>query len=264
MKTIWAGDIQFLSPCFCRGAYQDVPEIRVPSVRGMVRWWFRKLGGKPIEEKQVFGGMKRFAQGNDGEVLASSVVFRITATSMKEANPKPATLPHKQGGLTSPQAAFAGGGAFRLEVSSLRAPLTGDLERKLCNALEVWILLGSLGFRANRAGGSLWPLKDAPSTPGDLRSRLSTLGCEWPAYLAGTKPGATLDSLRGAATDTLDGFPNVFGSARPRQASAVKMKLVQLDDRLRLLVTAPSREVLEDAKQLLASKPISGAAWLPF
>src|ERR1043166_7335138 len=66
----WERDIQLLTPCFCRGAYRDQPEIRAPSIRGMVRWWFRALGGTPDQEKALFGGVHAGA-------VASRLVFRV-------------------------------------------------------------------------------------------------------------------------------------------------------------------------------------------
>jgi CRISPR type III-B/RAMP module RAMP protein Cmr1 len=264
MKTIWTGDIGILTPCFCRGAYQDTPEMRVPSIRGMVRWWFRILGGSSQEEKQIFGGMKKFAEGEKGKVMASRVVFRVPATNTTVAKPNPFTLPHKEklsAKQASPQAAFSEGGAFRLEIFSLHESLDAGLEQKLVTAIEVWMLLGALGLRANRAGGSLWPLKDAPTNSALLRKRLTVLGCNWPLYLAGDEAGKTLAELRSAATDTLNGYPMVFGSVRPRQASTIKIKVICLDQRLRLLITAPESGVLEEAKKLLAKKRIYGDTW---
>lgn len=262
MKTIWQSTVLLLAPCFCRGAYQDTPEIRVSSIRGMVRWWFRALGGSALDEKRAFGGMKEFAEGENGKVAASHLVFRLLAQDTRTANPRPATLPHKNGGQASPQAAFADGGSFLLEVTSRCAPLAPELERQVVSAIDVWVLLGSLGLRANRAGGSLWPAKDAPRTPAEFRARLDRLGCRWPAYLSGPEIGHDLERLRAAATDTLGGEPDVFGSASPRQASTVKMKIVLLEGNLRLLITAPDRAPLEAAKRLLRNKRAQSDSWL--
>jgi hypothetical protein len=66
MKTIWSGEIELLAPTFCRGAYQDTPEIREPSMPWHGALVFRKLGGTPDQEKSVFGGLKRFGQKTKG------------------------------------------------------------------------------------------------------------------------------------------------------------------------------------------------------
>lgn len=38
--------LELITPCFCGGAEPDKEaEIRAPSIRGQLRWWFRTLGG---------------------------------------------------------------------------------------------------------------------------------------------------------------------------------------------------------------------------
>lgn len=258
----WTRDIELLTPTFCRGAYQDTPEIRVPSIRGMTRWWFRALGGTPDEEKGVFGGMKRFGEALRGKVSASQLVFRVSDLHVSRAKPDPFTLPHKQGGQASPQAAFAPGGQFRLEVFSRFDELPATLNAKAVSALDVWTLLGAFGLRSNRAGGSVWPLgADAPQTPYELRERLAALGCNWPICLAGDEAGSTMEDLRAAATDTVSEPREIFGSARgQRLASPLKIKVVRLDGRLRLLIAARTEDIVRQARKALEghrSKPVS-------
>lgn len=261
----WQRNIEVLTPLFNRGAYQDTPELRVPSIRGMVRWWFRCLGGTPDEEKEAFGGMTRMGQRLRGQVNASRLVFRVSQLQAQLASPKPLTLPHKQGGQGSPQAAFAPGATFHLEVFTRFGALPSDLERKVENALEVWLLLGALGLRANRSGGNIWPAGDtAPMTPQELHSRLLQLGCRWPVMLTGLGVGATLDQLRAAATDTVNGAAWVFGYAkgRDRQASSLKFKVGRLDGRLRLLITAPEQRILDEARSALAGHLCKPETWV--
>src|ERR1035441_3740752 len=108
----WKRSIELLTPTFCRGAYQDTPEIRAPSIRGVVRWWFRALYGPADagsnqrqgwqnvwnEEKDLFGGVA------DG-ATASRLVFRVLQVTGPSG--EHATLPHKPSpGQRSPQAAF--------------------------------------------------------------------------------------------------------------------------------------------------------------
>lgn len=251
----WKRDIEVLTPLFNRGAYQDTPELRVPSIRGMVRWWFRALGGTADEEKEAFGGMKRFGQRLAGNVRASNLVFRITSANTRPANPTPATLPHKSGGQGSPQAAFAANAQFRLEVFTRLGSLRPDLQAKIESALDVWTLLGSLGLRANRGGGSLWPT-GFTSNAADFKKRLEELKCSWPVFLAGVEAGDSAFKLQAAATDTVPEPKWVFGSARGgRLASPLKLKVVRLDGRLRLLITAPDERTIAAAKAALLQKP---------
>lgn len=262
----WQRDIEVLTPLFNRGAYQDTPEIRVPSIRGMVRWWFRALGGTSDEEKAVFGGMKRFGNRLKDEVLASQLVFRVTQVQARPADALGLpTLPHKQGGQASPQAAFQPGARFRLEVFSRFGPFDAQLKGKVENALEVWLLLGALGLRANRSGGNVWPVDGtAPKTPAELRARLDALGCRWPVMVAGKEVGNNVEALRKAATDTLNGLPQIFGQARGgRLASKVKFKIARLENTLRLLIIAPDDNTLQQAKDALRGKPCKPETWQP-
>jgi CRISPR/Cas system CMR-associated protein Cmr1 (group 7 of RAMP superfamily) len=259
----WPRDIEVLTPLFNRGAYQDTPELRVPSIRGMVRWWFRALGGTPDEEKEAFGGMTRMGQRLRGQVNASRLVFRVSQIRAQRANPNPPTLMHDPR-KPSPQAAFAPGAMFHLEVFTRFGSLSPDLERKVESALEVWLLLGALGLRANRSGGNIWPANGtAPPTPAALHARLTELGCRWPVVVAGPEAGSTLDQLRAAATDTVDGMPEVFGQVRGgRVASRVKFKIVRLEGRLRLLVFAPDQRVLDEAKRALQGHRSKPETWV--
>jgi hypothetical protein len=231
----------------------------------MVRWWFRALGGTPDEEKAAFGGMKRFGRRLGDEVVASHLVFRVSRVTATKASPDPATLPHKQGRQASPQAAFAPGGTFHLEVLSRLRSLDDALTAKVRNALEIWTLLGAIGLRANRAGGSIWPLGDnAPRSASELRARLTQLQCSWPVRLADEKLGDQLAALRAAATDTISEPRWVFGAARDgRLASPLKLKLVRLDGRLRLLITAAEERFITEAQRGLkqAGKALGSVAW---
>jgi CRISPR/Cas system CMR-associated protein Cmr1 (group 7 of RAMP superfamily) len=253
----WQKNIEVLTPLFNRGAFQNTPEIRVPSIRGMVHWWFRKLGGSPAEEKRVFGGMNRFAEREVPGTVASQVIFRLIQVDAKKSQQDLATLPHKANpGHRSPKTAFSAGAKFTLQVINRFGKLDASQEEKLRRALEVWTLLGSLGLRANRAGGSLWPMKDAPRNPQELAQRLQSLGCNWPVYLAGTEVGNTWEQLQKAATDTCSAPESVFGKVKGgRLSSPLKIKVVRLDGALRLLVTAPSDQIIQSAIQALKNKP---------
>ena len=50
-------DFEIITPCFCAGANPAEAEIRAPSIRGQLRWWFRVLGGSAAEEASVFGSV---------------------------------------------------------------------------------------------------------------------------------------------------------------------------------------------------------------
>jgi hypothetical protein len=129
--------------------------------------------------------------------------------------------------------------------------------RKVENALEVWLLLGSLGLRANRAGGSIWPA-DAPKTAEELKHTLQNFGLKnWSVALVGQGKGKSVKELHETATDTIKGNPyrDIFGSINPRLSSPAKFKVIRLVDGFCLLACAPSSQILHQAEQLLNTKP---------
>ncbi|MFN0128939.1 MAG: hypothetical protein ACKV19_19885 [Verrucomicrobiales bacterium] len=82
-----------------------------------------------------------------------------------------ATLPHKQGGQASPKFAFKPGATCHLHFSQRLGGLDDRLGSSFNRTLETWLLLGTLGLRATRAGGSFsWnALTDgAPQMPESL------------------------------------------------------------------------------------------------
>lgn len=236
----------------------------MPSIRGMVRWWFRSLGGSPDEEKQIFGGMKQFGRHTASDVIASRLVFRVKFAPPSEHGITIQTLPHKRGGQASPQAAFPAGSRFVLQVQGRFADLSPALQTKAENALEAWLLLGALGLRANRGGGNVWPADNfAPRTPEELRSRLDRLGCHWPVMLAGHEVGSGVEELRAGATDTVSGLDWVFGYARGRNrlASPLKFKIVCFGNELRLLAFAPDQRILDEARRALRGHKSRPDGW---
>ena len=64
-------NLKFITPCFCAGADGETAELRVPSIRGAIRWWFRLLGGNKLQEENVFGGISK-DQG-----IKSCIVLRV-------------------------------------------------------------------------------------------------------------------------------------------------------------------------------------------
>lgn len=137
--------LTFITPLFSKGSYDDLPEIRPPSIRGQLHWWFRALGGSHADEKAIFGGVH-------GGAVASKVVVRVSNVNGQKG--EVATLPHKSGGQASPKWAFRAGTSCDLHVSLRLGGLDDRLKQAFERTLETWLLLGTLGLRATRAGGS--------------------------------------------------------------------------------------------------------------
>jgi hypothetical protein len=156
--------LEFITPLFSRGAYDNRPEIRPASIRGQLHWWFRALGGTYTDEKSIFGGVHSGA-------TASKVVVRVRHEPLSgEWIP---TLPHKPAGRTpqdgpnAPRIAVREGQAFDLYILPRLGGLAGRLQPAFDRTLETWLLLGTLGLRSTRAAGSfLWsPVNETPLQP---------------------------------------------------------------------------------------------------
>ena len=166
--------IEFITPLFSRGAYDDIPEIRPSSIRGQLHWWFRALGGTSVAERAVFGGVH-------GGATASKLVVRVTDLPSRPSPPYfEATLPHKpagrdpRNGPDAPRCAFPAGSRFTLVLGE-RLGGVPDAYRSLTErTIMAWLLAGTLGLRSTRGGGSMvWD--GAPAALDDYRQQLGGL-----------------------------------------------------------------------------------------
>lgn len=242
-----AYSLAFLTPLFSRGSYESVPEVRPPSIRGQLHWWFRALGGSYAEEKAIFGGV------HSGGALASKVVVRVSNVvgSSGTAN----TLPHKQGGHASPKAAYLPGTSFTLHVLERLGGLEPAQKEQFNRCLRTWLLAGSLGLRATRAGGAFqW--SEAPTRPDELREALADLlkGSSLRAALL-EPPFSTAEAARMCATDTIThqatvGMNFPLGAVkqgpndpftRNRKTSPLRLTVRRFDDGYRLIAIWDNR-----------------------
>lgn len=249
--------IEILTPCFCAGADQRSAEIRTPSIRGQLRWWYHALGADTMAEKQLFGGVHSGTQ-------ASTVVVRAYQESGKTESA--VILPHEGVGH---RPAVSSGSVINVLLKQRLEDDPNAFDRALL-ALRAWALLGGLGFRSNRGAGSLWPLW-IPKTLRDLRVELSAIREDakqlvlWGERSLLSRAEITLlnktfdshESARKACSDTIRN--RALGSDNPRLASPLKLKVIHLDNQWRVLRVAfpgrshpPSRgiELLNQANKL--------------
>ena len=155
--------IELITPCFCGGAEPErQAEIRAPSIRGQLRWWFRTLGGfaslqpKSVREQEemIFGS----TAGDEGR--AGTLIVRVfaehpkgTATSVTHPEPQMNTpegyvlFPLRQKArLKSALESFKLHVIWRGESS-----IWDDIRALVC----VFANYGALGFRSRRAMGAL-------------------------------------------------------------------------------------------------------------
>ena len=235
-------NFSLLSDTFAHGAYQtqnfNRPELRAPSVKGMIRWWHKSLGFSEQDAGILFGQAI-------GQTNASRVTIRVSPVSPVQTE-RADFMPHK-GQNGGSKAAIKPGTQYDLVLTQRRESLPPALWDQLKRAAEAWLLLGGIGQRSNRSAGSPWPTTEAPQTPQiyletcrrllqGTRVRVALLDFSSDnerelRNLSGRFPNARYFNIAG----------NVFGSAVPRKPSPLKLRAVYLDNTLHIAaVWAPS------------------------
>lgn len=152
--------LRFITPAFCAGADQNEPEIREPSIRGALRWWFRVLGGTSEQEKAVFGGVH-------GGAVTSKLVIRVS--EVKIINGREIVFNRmsdkgylyyfakesgkKEGIRRTESGHYIAENSECKVLFALRASLETDVQELLVQAIDAFLLLGALGLRATRGCG---------------------------------------------------------------------------------------------------------------
>ncbi len=173
-----------VTPLLLAGADQKKAEMRVPSIRGQLRWWFRALGFG--DEELVFGGVDIQTANNKKTALKSSIIIRDlsepmrfqTKTAQQLTNSDfdyfmwPLRLPEDARGVIPANTS--------VKISIHTRPDGYLLDD---NVLKAFLLLGSLGSRSRRAYGSIWPTKviidgeewKIPKTEADFAAELQDI-----------------------------------------------------------------------------------------
>ncbi len=154
--------LKLVTPLFIGGSQNklDTYGVRVPSIRGNVRYWLRALlgrqhGGNQTELKKA----EDYLLGSTGS--GSPVWFRVSTTAPLLVN-KRRMLPHREISQLDPgsrrkpplaQDAFVENQTFDLIVQP--RPGLYTIPDKAVAALLLWLNLGGLGKRARRGFGSL-------------------------------------------------------------------------------------------------------------
>ena len=185
--TLHKTELQLITPCFCAGANQREPELRAPSFRGELRWWFRCLGGTPEQEGRVFGS----AAGGAGS--ASAVALIVSNVKPCRDYPWDFEQPVRKGVNSAyityflyanensdREDAVVRTGAFlppktrfTLELRQLRNLEASDKEL-LDLAWDCMCHLGAVGSRKTRGLGAYAPAMDAAKR----KERLDALLCD--------------------------------------------------------------------------------------
>lgn len=244
--------IEFVTPLFSRGAYQERPEIRAASIRGQLHWWFRALSGGYSEEQEIFGSVH-------GTPKSSRVVVRTT--NVVGGTQEYKTLAHKDGGQAAPKNAYRIGSRFELQILFRGKPISDQLKGRFQRALEGWLLMGTLGLRGTRAAGSFsWnPMQESGLASPDTFAAYEAR-CE--ALVNGTRMKFALlktvyersEDARYVVSDTLGGKNDRAGDnalerlSYPlgkvfdgRKTSPLRFKIIALEGTFRIAAIWDSR-----------------------
>lgn len=192
--------IQLITPLFSRGVVEDQPEIRAPSIRGMLHWWFRALGGKFEDEREVFGGIGK-------PCISSRLVVRVKHDDFVPVNLP--LLPHKSGSQASPKPSVPIGTVFDVMIG-LRRPFDQSQESRIEATIEKsvlsWLLMGSLGMRSTRGGGSILCSSVQPDSLSGYRQQVESIISGAPVIVYCCAPVfEDADAARVVITDTIGG-----------------------------------------------------------
>ena len=247
--------LEIITPCFCAGADPAKAEIRAPSIRGQLRWWFRVLGGNRIEEAAIFGSVS-----GDCE-KSSSISLRVE----NDSNPvfwNPPELGQNtsrsylmyyaknssEGKRWGYGGALAPGHKFKIHLRFLRQ-LDSELTEKFNLAWSSFLAFGTIGYRSTRGMGSFCisgANLDCESNLKALTERGFLGGfSDWqgPEEEILSALGAQLRGLRSGSPGT---SPGPLGGSNPRQTSAVRLRPVRLSDKKFgiIVLEAPKEKVL--------------------
>jgi len=150
MKTI-TFTCETITPMFLSGADGQTPELRPPSIKGALRFWWRAVNGhldlKSLKEQEslIFGGTD--------PARRSSLIVRIENHNETESklkiNYKAILVPHRG----TSQKAFYEKQKFNVVLCTINEKVF-DVD-KLCALFQLVCLLGGFGKRTRRGMGSL-------------------------------------------------------------------------------------------------------------
>jgi hypothetical protein len=256
----------FITPCFCAGATPAEAEIRAPSIRGKLRWWFRVLGGTPEQEDAVFGGVS----GEAG--VGSALIVRVSDVEVQRqwqpVNFSPGSntgyllyfaKASQNGARWNPKGALPVGASFAMHLI-WRRPLAGKAQEIFNLALESFLLLGSLGLRSTRGLGC-FHAEERPFSVEAFKSLVQAVNAKPPKFIAELAdftggPNDLLEALGRQLRGLRQGYsagtphksnPTPLGSSQPRQASAVHLRPVKIaPGKFQIVVfEAPANRVLD-------------------
>lgn len=282
--TIQRQTIELLTPALLAGAHQHQPEWRGASLHGQLHFWARVLAHDEDDPDKVRTGEARLTGGflkQDGKLVPQAAPFAAWLEGDVESEPKEYPgCPHDHSkGWRNGIAAETGADLCwsrrnSAEWETDKPAANRKLEQDFAGLLRAWMLLGSLGLRANRAAGSVWIPGWSP-TPEQFQQKVAALGlpacveirllplvspAEFGAWVKSLRSlryeerghlaeQGIAEQLRAISTDTVGGRKGDItcnplgyaGNGSERKASPVKLKVGRFFDGQRLIAVHDNR-----------------------
>ena len=147
-------EFKFLTPALLAGADQKLAEMRIPSIRGALRYWARRLFD-PETEREFFGSVEKpaFRSPLILRDLTKNPFSMVPAQNAKQISGSEFDYflwPLRNDNL---RGVIREGSSFRIECMVREGG--PDFDERI---LKAFLLFGSLGTRSRRAYGSVWPV----------------------------------------------------------------------------------------------------------
>ncbi len=159
----WTFHLKVITPLAMGGADARSAEWRAPSIKGMMRWWFRVAGGRREDEDRLFGSVRgEQAQASGVRVYVTTPAGRLQDCSLN--------LPAPYFGFSlkmNRRQCFSPGTS--LTVTLTCAPWLSKTDQQMVLA-SFWlaVYLGCFGSRSRKGYGSLWPNRMPESDRGSM------------------------------------------------------------------------------------------------
>lgn len=264
--------LETVTPLFLGGAeLRSTPELRPPAFRGALRYWLRAALGGVIGDNNLAGLHELESAVFGSTDYGSPIQFRLHG-HLQESSEK--VLPHKEGKQAAPRKAFRSDQTVELSLSQFRSD-DETVWQAVCSVLNLALTFGGIGLRSRRGYGTLRVVQSSEPvlvflTPSTLEGwkqhlRQVTEGTATSArkFVQARKvavtqlptgparyPGATQKGLirlcnleaasaMAAVTQFMQGVPKsqALGGIKPRQASPLWVRPIQLGEQYGLLLT---------------------------
>lgn len=164
MPTITA-TYKIITPMFVSGAEQDQAELRIPSIKGAIRFWWRALNWCCYEnteklyiaETKLFGGTyKKDKKDNKTIVKQSKIHFSFientttTNANYKKNYSKDCSIVYLAGQGVKDTTKYMQTNTFTLQLMS-----KSEIDESVIRAIKIFGLLGGLGKRSRKGFGSI-------------------------------------------------------------------------------------------------------------